>query len=146
MRFILALLLALAATPAAAQVQNFWGGSASGTGYPNNSTPITASTTGTTAAIVATLPGVAGKTTFLCGFIMSSGGTTAAAVANGTVTGTVSGTLNFTYVAVSSGQGLLGVAFPDCIPANAMNTAIVVTQPAGGTGTVGAVTVWGYQL
>ena len=77
-RFILALLLALATTPASAQVLNWWGGSATGTGYPNNSTPITDSVVGTTAAITATLPSVAGKVTFMCGFVITSGGTTTA--------------------------------------------------------------------
>lgn len=122
------------------------GGTATGTGYPSNSLPVTASATGTTGAIVATLPSSPGRTTFICGFTMTSGGTTAALVSNATVAGTISGTMNFSYVDVSSGQGLLGVAFPVCIPANAASTAIVVTQPAGGTGTVGAVSAWGYQL
>lgn len=148
MRAILtALLLLLLPTPTLAQVQNWWGGSASGTGFPTNSTPITASATGTTGAISATLPGVVGKTTFLCGFALTSGGTTAALTVNSTVVGTIGGTLNFAYVFVSTGQGAFGVAFPVCIPANAMNTAIVVNLPAGGAGTtVAAVSAWGYQL
>jgi hypothetical protein len=148
MRAFLALLAALVllATPAGAQVQNWWGGSASGTGYPNNSTPITASATGTTGAISATLPGVAGKVTFICGFTFTSGGTTTALVTTATITGTIGGTLSYIYVFTTGSQGLFGIAFPVCIPASAMNTAIVVNQPAGGTGTVGAVSAWGYQL
>ena len=150
MRPILPLLLLFVAAPAAAQAPNWWGGSATGTGYPINSTPITASATGTAAAISATLPAVAGKTTFICGFVMSSGGTTTAAFGNATVVGTVTGTMNFVYgaVAPAAGQGLLNVIFnPLCIPANAQNIAIVVTQPAGGTGTTAAaLSVWGYQL
>lgn len=150
MRAPLILLLSLLTTPALSQASNWWGGSASGTGYPNQSTPITASATGTTAAVTATLPGVVGKTTFICGFVMTSGGTTTAAFANATVTGTIGGTLNFVYGAVAPavGQGLLNIVFdPVCVPASAQNTAIVVTQPAGGTGTTAeALTVWGYQL
>jgi hypothetical protein len=149
MRFVLALVLALIATSALAQVANWWGGSASGTGYPTNSTPITASAVGTVAAVTATLPGVVGKTTFVCGFSMTSGGTTAALTVLATVVGTISGTLNFAYVAPAAGtQGRLIVSFaPVCIPASAMNTAIVVTQPAAGAGTVeAAVSTWGYQL
>lgn len=148
MRALISLLVLLFATSALAQQQPWWGGSASGTGYPTNSTPVTASATGTTAALTATLPGVAGKLTFICGFAMTSAGTTTAAAGTGTVTGTIGGTLNFAFEdpAPAAGQGRLIVLFNTCIPANAMNTAIVVTQPAGGTATVAAVTAWGYQL
>jgi hypothetical protein len=91
---------------------------------------------------------VAGKTTFLCGFAMTSTGTTTAASGTGTITGTIGGTLNFAFLdpAPAAGQGRLIVPFRPCIPASAMNTAIVVTQPAGGAGTVAAVSAWGYQL
>jgi len=114
--------------------------------YPVNSTPITASVAGTTGSTAATLPATATTTTYICGFVITSGGTSAALVVNATVAGTITGTLNFSYVFVSSGQGLLGVAFPQCIRASGQNTAIVVTAPAGGTGTTVAVTAWGFQL
>jgi hypothetical protein len=151
MRIFLALLaaLVLVATSALAQQSNWWGGSSSGTGYPINSTPITASTVGTVAAVVATLPAAVGKTTFICGFSMTSGGNTAAVTGLGTIVGTIGGTLNFAYVAPIAGtQGRLIVNFaPVCVPASAQNTAIVVTQPAAGAGTVeAAVSTWGYQL
>jgi hypothetical protein len=147
MRKLLALLaLLFLISSASAQVANWWGGSATGTGFPNNSTPITSSATGTTGAITATLPGVAGKTTFICGFTLTSGGTTTAAVTTATIAGVIGGTMSYVYVFTSGSQGLFGIAFPTCIPANAMNTAIVITQPAGGTGTIGAVSAWGYQL
>jgi hypothetical protein len=107
---------------------------------------ITASTTATTASFNASLAAVSGRTNYICGFVISSGGTTAAAVVNATVTGTVSGTLNYAYVFPSSGQGVLGVAFPQCVIASGSNTAITVTVPGGGTGTVAALSVWGYQL
>jgi hypothetical protein len=113
-------------------------------GYPPGVAPLTASNTGTTGSTAATLAAVAGRTNWICGFVITSGATSSAAVGNATVAGTISGTMNFTYVDVSSGQGLLGVAFPQCIPASAVNTAIVVTAPAGGTGTVVAVTAWGF--
>lgn len=106
--------------------------------------PLTASTTGTTGAVAATLTGAAGKFTYICGFTMTSAGTTAATLGNATITGTVTGTLNFTYAFVSSGQGLLGVAFPGCITSSAVNTNIVVNMPAGGAGTTVAVSAWGY--
>lgn len=108
---------------------------------------ITATNTGTTGAVAATLAAVSNKTTYICGFVITGGGTASAVVGNATVAGVVTGTINFSYVDVSSGQGLLGVAFPRCIPASALNTTIVVTAPAsGGSGTVKAVTAWGYQI
>ncbi len=113
-------------------------------GYPPGTTVLTGSNTGTTGAVTATLTSASLHTAFICGFIITSGGTTSALVQNATVTGTIGGTLNFTYVDVSSGQGLLGVAFPQCIPASAQNTNIVVTAPAGGAGTVAAVSAWGF--
>ena len=107
---------------------------------------MTASASGTTGALAAVLTGAVGQTTFLCGFLMSSGGTTTGAATQTTVTGTVGGILNLVYVDVSSGQGLLGAAFPVCIPASGPNTPITVNMPAGGAGTQAAVFVWGYRL
>ena len=110
-------------------------------GQTNN---LTASNTFTTAAATATLTGAANHWTYLCGFTVTTGGTTTAALGNITITGTVSGTMNFGYTFVSSGQGIIGIAFPGCISSSAVNTSIVVNVPAGGAGTVGAVTSWGY--
>lgn len=138
-RLALALALLLGLVPAAAQVVTvapFPQG-----GQPNN---LTASATFTTGTSSATLTGAAGRWTYLCGFTVTSAGTSAATAGTVTVTGTVSGTLNFTYVFVSSGQGILGIAFPGCISSSAVNTSIVVNVPAGGTGTVGSVSAWGY--
>lgn len=145
LRTVLAAALALVCVTATL-AQPFNDGPATGSNYPSGSIPVTASATGTTAATAATLPAQSGYVTFICGFVMTSGGTTAAVVGNATVANTTRGTLNFAYVSVSSGQGLLGIAFPTCIPANAVNTTIVVTEPAGGAGTTSAVSAWGYQL
>lgn len=106
---------------------------------------ITESATATTGAFSATIPAVAGKYNWLCGFVISSGGTTAAVVVTATVTGLVTGTNNFAYVFPSSGQGALGVSLPSCIGASAPNTAITVSVPAGGAGTTAALSVWGIQ-
>jgi hypothetical protein len=103
-----------------------------------------ASVTATTGDFSATLAAVPGKTQNFCGFVVTSGGTTSAAVVNVSVTGTPN-VLNFAYVFPSSGQGVLGVALPQCIEASAPNTAITVSVPGGGTGTTAALTVWGYQ-
>jgi hypothetical protein len=108
---------------------------------PNN---LTASTAFTTGASSATLTGAASKWTYLCGFTVTSAGTTAATLGAITVTGTIGGTMTFEYAFVSSGQGVFGIAFPGCISSSAVNTSIVVNTPAGGAGTVGAVNAWGY--
>lgn len=111
----------------------------------SNTNNATASNTFTTGTATATLSGVSGRWTYICGFVVSTAGTSVATLGDITVTGTVTGTLNFEYAFVSSGQGVLGIAFgPGCIQSSAENTAIVVNVPAGGGGTVGAVTAWGY--
>ena len=116
-------------------------------GYPANSTPITASATGTTAATTATLAGVAGKTTYLCGFSILANAT-AAATGNATVTGTITGTLNFTQWTAPLASGI-GVVQPNimgpCIPAIAVNTGIAVISAAPGSGGTVSVTAWGFQ-
>ena len=142
MRFLkatLLLALLLISAPAPSQVVTVWPA-------PQGAqvSPITASTTATTGAFSATLTGVANRFTYICGFVVTSAGTTTAATVNVTISGTVSGTMNFAYVFVSSGQGLLGVALPGCIVSSAQNTSITVSVPAGGTGTTGALSVWGY--
>lgn len=115
--------------------------------YPRGAFPVFGAATGTTASFSATLPAVAGRTTYICGFVITGGGSSVTAVGQATVTGMVGGgTASFTYVDVSSGQGVLGIPFPVCQPASGPNTTIVVTKPAGGTGTVAAIWVWGYQL
>lgn len=115
--------------------------------YPANSTPITASTTGTTGVVTATLAGVAGKTTYISGFVITADAT-ALTTGTATVTGTVTGTLNFvqTVTAVTSGAAVLSIPFNPAIPASAVNTGIAVNSIAAGTGGVTAVSAWGYQL
>ena len=116
--------------------------------YPNGATPVTATNTGTTASIAATLAAVAGKTTYICGFSIRATAT-AGASGNATVAGLAGGTLNFTQWAgpVASAQGVLepnlGLV---CLPASAANTTIVITSAAPGTGGVISIAAWGYQL
>lgn len=105
--------------------------------------PLVASSTGTTGSIAETLTGVSGRWTYICGFVITSSGTTTATNGNVTITG-LAATMNFNYAFVSSGQGVLGVSFNSCIPSSAENTNIVLTVPAGGTGTTVAATAWGY--
>lgn len=119
--------------------------------YPGGATPISASSANVAnASAVATLAGVASKTTFICGFTISSGGATGATLVTPTVVGTITGTLNYTYGAVA-GATLANPSLPvsmwPCVPASAVNTAIVVTLPALGAGNTNAtVNAWGFQL
>lgn len=142
-RFVLAALLLT--TQAAAQQAPWYGGASTGTAYPNFSTPVVASASGTTIAPTATLPGVAGKTTFMCGFAATSYGTNNT---NGFVqiNGIIGGnTMYFAYVIPATGQGQLVVPFRPCLPANAANTAITIQIPAAGAGGSSTVNAWGYQ-
>lgn len=115
-------------------------------------TPITATATGTTGAVVATLPAVAGKTTYLCGFVYV--GTNATAAQNGsvTVTGVITGTMSFGYPTLAFGATVpntspVDEAFLPCLASSATNTAIVVNGPALGAGApLATVTAWGYYL
>lgn len=116
-------------------------------------TPVTSTATGTTAAVVATLPAVAGKTTYICGFYYTGTNATAANTTTSlTITGTVSGTMTFgfpTLAAAATTPNTIPIdeEFLPCIAASAINTAIVVNGPALGTGaTQATVTAWGYQM
>lgn len=90
---------------------------------------------------VATLAAVAAKTTYITGFVLTAAGATAAGVVTATVTGVITGTMSFTF-AVPAGATVgatpLVVNFPVPIPASAVNTAIVVTLPALGSGNTNA--------
>jgi hypothetical protein len=115
--------------------------------------PVTASATGSTAAITATLPAVAGKTTYICGLTFTGTNATAANTATSvTVTGTITGTLNFGFPTLAAAATVpnappLIVPFTPCIAASAINTPIVVNGPALGAGaTLVTVTAWGLQL
>jgi hypothetical protein len=108
-------------------------------GYPTGATPLTASTTGTTGAVTATLAAAAGKTTYVCSVQIGEAGT---GTATATATNTISGTLNY----VVSAPGNFTVTYTPCIPASAVNTAIPVATVANASATAVAVTVTGYQL
>ena len=119
---------------------------------PPGSTVITSSSGNqANANAVATLAGVANKTTYLQGVVVTAGGATAAALVVGTISGLLGGTASFIYGA-ALGVALLSQPFQMLfgvlgIPASAQNTAIVVTVPALGLGnTNAAVFAWGYQV
>lgn len=116
------------------------------TATPPAFTSITSSATGTTAATVATLAGVSAKTTYICGFSISSDATTGI-IGTATVAGTISGSLSYlqTVPVATGAAGLLQQSFAPCIPASAQNTAITVTSAAAGVGGNTIVNAWGYQ-
>lgn len=118
--------------------------------YPKNVNGLAAATTnsatGTTGAVTATLAGVASKTTFICGFSITSDAT-AALAGTATIGGVTGGTMSFIQnVGSATSAGELTKAFSPCIPASAVNTAITVNSVAAGTGGNTAVNAWGYQL
>ena len=101
------------------------------------------------ASAAATLAAAAAKTTWITGFAITASGATVGSVVTATVTGAITGTLSFTF-AVPTGATVgatpLVVNLANAIPASAVNTAIVVTLPALGSGnTNAAVSAWGFQ-
>lgn len=114
--------------------------------YPASATAITASNTGTVAATAATLVGAVGKTTYVCGFSITSDAT-AGLAGTATVAGVITGTMTYIQgVGAAPSVASLNQTFSPCIPASAVNTSIVVTSAAAGTGGSTAVNAWGYQL
>jgi hypothetical protein len=119
------------------------------TAYPCGATPIIASATGTAGSVTATLAGVAGKITFICGFQITSSGATGAAAVAATVTGTLGGAMNYVYPQVAiatNNQNSLPITFNPCIPASAVNTPIAVSLTTGAGTTLTAVAAQGFQL
>jgi hypothetical protein len=116
-------------------------------------TPITATATGTTGAVVATLAAVAGKTTYICGFYYTGTNATAANTTTSvTVTGVIGGTMSFGFPTLAAAATVpntipIDEEFIPCVAASAINTAIAVNGPALGAGaTQATVTAWGYYL
>jgi hypothetical protein len=116
-------------------------------------TPVTASATGTTGAVVATLPAVAGKTAYICGFYYTGTNATAANTATSvTITGTITATMTFGFPTLAAAATVpntipIDEEFIPCIAASGLNTAIAVNGPALGAGSTQAtVTAWGYYL
>jgi hypothetical protein len=100
-------------------------------------------------AATATLSGIKGKVTHICGFSITSSGATAASVVSPTVTGANGGTLTFTYPSVAgaaAGNAALVVPLYPCVPATGENQSIAVSLPSLGAGNTNAtVNAWGFQ-
>lgn len=96
----------------------------------------------------ATLTGTATTTVYLAGFEITGSGAVAGLPVTVTVTGLLGGTIQYTYAfaaGVLLSNAPLVVPFSPPLPAAAVNTPIVVTCPAGGTGTTNnTVTAHGY--
>lgn len=101
---------------------------------------VTANASGTTGAVVATIPAVAGKTNNLCSFSVSATGT--GSVGPITITGLAGGTQTYQLTA----PGSVGQAFSPCLPASAPNVAIVITTTADATATAVNVNAAGFLL
>lgn len=135
-------LLALGATPAFAQFA---------VSDQSSQRASIGAVSGTVAAATATatLGAVQGKTTYICGFAITSAGSTAAAVVAPTVTNVVGGTQTYEYATVAGAtlaNAPLIVPFSPCLPASAVNTSIAVSLPSLGAGNTNAsVNAWGYQ-
>jgi len=103
--------------------------------------PVTASATGTTGAVVATISAKASQINSLCGFDVISSGVTSA-ITPITVTGLTGGTL--TYTGIIAGTAPFTPRFNPCIQGSAVNTAIVITTTASGSATAVSVNAYGF--
>lgn len=120
-------------------------------GFPTSATPLTASGTGTTGAVTATLSGAASQTTYICGFSVTLTNPTAATNTSVTLTGVITGTMTFgaptlAAAATTAQPEKIVQTFYPCIPASAANTSIVVNSPALGAGApLNTATAWGFR-
>jgi len=110
-------------------------------------TLVVGTSTGAAQANSPTMPAVAAKTNYVCGFTVTGGGATSATA----VTVTLSdGTLTFNFminipVGVAVPMTPLVVQFKQPIPASAVNTAWTLTVPTFGSGnTAASSNIWGY--
>lgn len=110
-----------------------------GSGLPAGATQVVGNGSGTTGAVVATLAGVAGHTTFICSFNVSAAGS--GSIGPITIAGLAGGSQTYQLTA----PGSVGQTFTPCLPASAQNTAITVTTTADATATAVNVNASGYQ-
>jgi hypothetical protein len=111
---------------------------------------ITASSGNVAAGVAtATLAAAVGKVDYICGFSITSAGSTAAAVVSPTVTSVITSTMTFTYTTVAGAtlaNAPLVVPFNPCISAATPNTTIPVSVPSLGAGNTNTtVNAWGFQ-
>lgn len=101
------------------------------------------------ASAVAAMPVDAARTNYVTGFELTAAGSTAGLAVTATLAGVLGGTLSFAFtfpIGVLVPAQPLFVEFPEPIPASAINTAITLTLPAGGTGnTAASATIHGFK-
>jgi hypothetical protein len=120
-------------------------------GIPEGATPLTGAS-GTVAAgtATATLTSAAGRMAYISGFLITSTGSTAAAVVAPTITGLTGGTFTMAYATVAGAtlnNPSMLISFAQPIPASAVNTNIVVSVPSLGAGSTNStVCAWGFLL
>ena len=124
----------------------FTGTVATSSQYPAGAIPITGNANGTTGAVVGTLAGTAGKTTYICGFTVSGIGGTADP-GPVTIAGVVGSSMTFQMSLNNANTAsIIQQDFTPCIPASAANTAITTTTTAALGATAVSVVSFGYQL
>jgi hypothetical protein len=106
---------------------------------PTAAAPIQGNAAGTTGAVVGTLAAVAGKTTYLCDFDISSAGT--GSVGPITIAGLLGGSKVYQLTAPTP----LTKSFSPCLPGGAVNTAITITTTADASATAVDVNSSGYR-
>jgi hypothetical protein len=143
MRALLALLLSLLAGVAHAQTIIT---SSSGNAYPPGSSPVFIGATGTTGTVAASIGAVANQKSWLCGLAIYSDAT-AETVGTATIGGLPNNSLSIRQLtqAVATGTGVTTLNFSPCLPSSAVNTAIIVTSAAAGSGGNTFVNIWGYN-
>ena len=113
--------------------------------YSTTQTPITAASGNVAnAAATATLTGTATTTVYTSGFEMTAAGATAGIAVTCTITGLLNGTKSYTFVYPTGATVSalpLTVEFIPPLPASAVNTPLVFSCPAGGTGNTNATMV-----
>lgn len=109
-----------------------------GSPYSEGVTPLIAGSGNVAnASAAATLTPTATTTAHISGFEVTGAGSTGALVVTVTVAGLLGGTRHYTYTFPAGATvacAPLLVKFDPPLPASAVNTAIVVTCPAGGAG------------
>jgi len=111
-------------------------------GTPANTVPLcVTSANAANATATATLPAVVGQTNYIEAVIISGAGATLGSIVEATITGLAGGTISMPLSVPAGallGMGPTVIRLPRPIRAVADNTAIVVTLPALGAGSLNA--------
>lgn len=117
--------------------------------YPPGAIPVFGSATGANSSITAIVPATNGKTTYITGFTITSGGATSGAVVGVTVASfhTIAVYAYGVVAGATIANPTMDIRFPQPIPGGGANIQITVTVAAMGSGnTIACVDAYGYQL